>query len=373
MKISLVILLFFPLTLCAQHSERSPSSGLNCKSCHSCEYPTVTNPCLVDCPREDLITIRHGVSSGPNMIVIDRFRERYGPVVFSHRLHAEMADMGGGCESCHHYNTTGPVLACGSCHEPGSGSMELGMPGLVAAYHRQCMSCHREWQHTVECRSCHALSGDMKMAAKGLGELKAKEHKRISEPTKVVFKTRSDKGSQVTFYHDQHSKLFGMSCTMCHEGQGCVRCHDVKKTVLTETPVSSMDGRTTEEKHKACFSCHENDKCSNCHSDVETKPFNHAVQTGWVIKKYHSNLSCRSCHGSGNRFVRVQSDCGTCHSLEKKGSFRHEVTGVRLDDNHLGFACEDCHSGNRFDKVPDCSTCHDDKSWPSDRPGIPWP
>lgn len=370
----LTCLSIFSHSLLAQSSntQTHPKSDLNCKTCHSCDYPTVQSPCLRDCPREDLITIRHSAASGPVSIILDRFKDRYGSVVFSHRLHAEMADMGGGCESCHHYNTEGPVLSCGSCHEPGSAN-ELGKPGLIAAYHRQCISCHREWQRTVECRSCHELA-DIKQAVKRLDANKTKAHKKVERPVRILYDTKTNEGTRVTFYHDQHARTFDISCASCHQNQGCATCHDVTKKASFERTRRSSDAMTEDEKHEKCFTCHKNDGCTPCHSDREAKPFDHTAHTGWAIKGYHRSVSCRSCHGEGNRFTRVNRDCQSCHQLEKRGSFRHEVTGLRLDDNHNGLSCVSCHPGKAYTRSPDCTKCHDDEtSWPKDSPGKRWP
>lgn len=32
---------------------------IECKRCHSCDFPTKKNPCLIACPRNELITIEH--------------------------------------------------------------------------------------------------------------------------------------------------------------------------------------------------------------------------------------------------------------------------------------------------------------------------
>jgi hypothetical protein len=367
----LLTMLFGCPLVAQQHGMKgSTKSAINCKTCHTCEYPTVQVPCLIDCPREDLITVRHSAASGPTVIRMDVFKERYGPVIFSHRLHAEMAGMGGGCESCHHYNTTGPVLKCSVCHETAD-RKELERPGLLAAYHRQCISCHREWSQTVECQSCHPpIHGNTSAADGGRAAvLKTKAHKVAVEPKKRLYDTNYDKGRLVTFYHDQHTQLFGLACTQCHSRQGCIQCHDVNKDASKELVVSSTDARSEDEKHAACFSCHKDDRCSQCHRDSELKPFNHLERSGWAIEPYHAHLRCQHCHGSKARFTRVSSNCNACHSLATSGSFRHQVTGLILDDNHSGLSCDDCHAKNNFMAVPSCGNCHDDKTWPRDRPG----
>ena len=73
----------------------------------TCDVPTKSEPCLVVCPREKMVTVYQKPEQTPELIVIDRIVDRYGPVYFSHRIHAQMSNMGGGCEGCHHLNTSG--------------------------------------------------------------------------------------------------------------------------------------------------------------------------------------------------------------------------------------------------------------------------
>ena len=93
------------------------ASDVNCKTCHNGEYPTKKDPLLAPCPRNQMISIYHSPSEGPNIVVIDELENRYGKVIFSHRIHSQMSEMAGGCGGCHHYNTTGRFLNCKKCHE----------------------------------------------------------------------------------------------------------------------------------------------------------------------------------------------------------------------------------------------------------------
>ncbi len=120
MKKTLTILLFLVLafSINAQQSPGKDHSRLNisCKTCHTCDVPTINNPCLVICPREKIMTVYQKPEQTPELIVIDQVTDRYGPVYFSHKIHAQMSNMGGGCETCHHHNTSGPILQCNNCH-----------------------------------------------------------------------------------------------------------------------------------------------------------------------------------------------------------------------------------------------------------------
>lgn len=349
-----------------------PKGAINCKTCHTCEYPTVKEPCLIDCPREDLITIRHSAEAGPNVIKMDFFKDRYAPVVFSHRLHAQMFDMAGGCGGCHHYNTSGPVLSCRTCHEPKETKTELGTPSLLAAYHRQCINCHREWSHETGCQSCHALSTvDAGAMKKNIENLKGKTHKVVTEPVKLIFETDSEKGKLVTFYHKEHTQIFGQSCVSCHKQQNCVDCHDVTKNAAPRHVIvkPTETTRTEDEKHEACYACHKGNACSFCHSDEEKPPFDHARRSGWALKVYHTSLSCRNCHPK-EEYTRKDHACASCHTSWSPSNFKHSVVGLKLDDDHALLDCEDCHAGRKYEAKPSCSNCHDDKMYPRDKPGV---
>jgi len=156
----------------------------DCSTCHICEKPTKKNPCLKECPRFELITIHHSPEEGPEVIIMDGKYEGndiYDKVIFTHRLHAEMSGMSSGCAMCHHYNPPGSILPCKDCHEIERSRRDITKPDLKGAYHRQCMNCHREWEHTVDCISCHELREDGKPEqTEQIGDLKQKGHANFS-------------------------------------------------------------------------------------------------------------------------------------------------------------------------------------------------
>lgn len=358
--ILLILAVSNPRTNHAQN--KHTTTDLPCLTCHTCEYPTAKNPCLIDCPRGDVITIRNSAKAAPVSIRLDQLKNRYQGVIFSHLRHAEMFDMSGGCSGCHHYNTTGPILACVSCHEASDKKTDIGKPGLEAAYHRLCINCHRTWSHTTDCQSCHPK--DNFPTAK----LSAKAHAVPVEPKKVLYETPYERGRLVTFYHSDHTERFGLSCANCHENTGCASCHDVKKNVSKPAEIIRRAGKTVDEKHSVCFSCHKNDACTLCHNNTELKPFNHETRTGWALKTYHNELACGNCHTNG-KFTALSPNCENCHTQWKKGGFAHRVTGLTLDDNHNTLECDDCHTQRNFTIKPSCANCHDDKSYPQQKPG----
>jgi hypothetical protein len=368
-----LLVLFCAVGAYAQQSPGKDHSKLQirCQTCHNCGIPTKDEPCWVACPRENMITIYLKPEQTDELIIIDHISDRYGPVYFSHKLHAQMSVMYGGCENCHHHNTLEQVLKCNSCHEPSRQREDVSIPDLKGAYHRQCVDCHREWSHETGCNVCHTLK-------KNLDETKhdhirkryaGKNHPPILEPTDINYQTNSDKGKIVTFYHDDHTQKFGLKCSNCHKQEGCTSCHDVNK-VISDKSRTVSDNKTFEEHHKRCMSCHTKDEqCSSCHSNTRLESFNHTVKTGWVLNEYHVKLSCVRCHGSKLPYKKVDNNCSSCHQGWNKQTFKHSVTGLQLNETHLDLGCEDCHLDRNFAVKPNCKNCHEDYSFPKQKPG----
>lgn len=372
-KILIVLLiLFFKVGTDAQQSPGKDHSKLHisCIACHTCGIPTKDEPCWVACPREKMITIYLKPEQTDELITIDQGNERFGPVYFSHRIHAQMSVMLGGCENCHHHNTLEQILKCSSCHESSRQRENISIPDLKGAYHRQCIECHREWSHETGCRSCHIPINEVKGSKKEelKKQLAGKDHPHVTEPTKIVYETDYESGKFVTFYHNDHINSFKLKCIKCHAQESCTKCHDVDHISSNKIKLVK-EKKSLEEHHKKCFSCHETDNCSKCHLDKQLEPFNHEKRTGWVLNKPHIKLSCVDCHGSKRPYKKLDNQCVSCHKGWNKENFKHSVTGLRLDEIHSELSCEDCHAGNDYSVKPDCKGCHENFVYPKQKPG----
>jgi hypothetical protein len=65
------------------------------------------------------------------------------------------------CQGCHHNSpATVKPPQCGSCHGSSSDALNPNRPGLMAAYHQECMQCHDqmglEKPGSRDCAACHA-------------------------------------------------------------------------------------------------------------------------------------------------------------------------------------------------------------------------
>ena len=89
---------------------------------------------------------------------------------------------------------------------------------------------------------------------------------------------------------------------------------------------------------------------------------------GFALKRYHASLECSACHGSGTAFSTPPRECENCHSGGFKNLNHANAAGFALDEFHASLECEACHEKG-YAQPPDCSSCHDDKTYPKDRPG----
>jgi hypothetical protein len=352
-------------------SKDHAKQAIDCKTCHYCEYPTINDPCLFNCPRSEMVSIHHSADEGPEIVEMDMIKGDYGVVIFSHKLHAEMSEMSGGCESCHHYNTTGPVLKCITCHEPNRIREDLSKPDLEAAYHRQCLSCHRQWSRETTCQACH-INQNSPDIAKTIQRIKESKHEPVHSPQKIVYETEYEKGKLVTFFHEQHTKTFNLACKNCHQDDNCMKCHDVNLKKLHSEQNDNQRKKvhySFEDHHKACITCHEKDDCGKCHKSREMEQFEHFRSTGFDLNPRHSMLKCTACHKQQGTYKGLSKNCTSCHSNFAQGKFDHRRIGLELDDIHTDMECGDCHKGNNFGAIPKCNDCHDDKYHPHSLPG----
>lgn len=343
---------------------------LECKNCHSCDLPTKRNPCLNACPRNEIITIEHKPEEGPDIVMLNGKGKQYGKVVFSHKIHAQMADISLSCDGCHHYNTAGPIEKCSKCHEEKRSRKDITRPDLKGAMHRQCYTCHRQWSHANDCSYCHLPKDkDTPQALTSKANLMSgKNHPEYEAQPKIVYETNYPQGKVVTFFHDEHVNLFGLSCQSCHKNDNCIKCHE--SGVTHDKPRKhNMKGKSHEQIHKNCSSCHKDNSCDKCHLSSQKERFNHTAATGFDLGPNHSRLACNRCHAKTNPMDKPSKNCASCHKDFTAGKFNHSRTGIALDDLHKDLDCNSCHANNNFSAKPVCSDCHDDKSYPTNKPG----
>ncbi len=334
-----------------------------CSPCHRTSSPSMddllpNSMCRRPRAHEDL---NEKVEKVPEVIVIDQLSELYVPVVFPHGLHAQMGDLGEGCGVCHHHGKEGEIVACQNCHAVDTDPANLRQPGLKGAYHRQCLSCHREWSHDTACIFCHAKrtaeTVDVKIDPT---DITGRLHPNVSVPEKKVYPTPElEDGTMVTFFHKDHVDLFGKRCVDCHQKENCSRCHDS----------AGPQKHVRQDPHEDCEKCHDTQgDCTVCHMDREAEPFDHNKRTPFMLKPYHAGVGCRDCHKEG-KFAIGKKACGDCHEAGwLPENFDHAKAGLVFNEAHKDNECEACHP-NGLGAPPDCTVCHDDKKFPGHVPG----
>lgn len=121
--------------------------------------------------------------TGPDEITIDQLANLYEPVLFYHLTHQEMYDCSRchhgedeeaerGCMTCHGGRPLDTQSSCSACHDPQypadidkkkseqepHNKYHIDTPGLVAAYHLQCRTCHFNESGPTGCQECHRFT-----------------------------------------------------------------------------------------------------------------------------------------------------------------------------------------------------------------------
>jgi hypothetical protein len=345
----------------AQEGRTPPPAphGGECVTCHVSPEPDPDNAALHDCQRPGPVGgQRPKVQDAPDFFILDELSEIYVPVVFPHRLHAGMTEMGLGCVTCHHhYDNEDHIVRCSHCHSMDAAEANLAKPSLKGAYHRQCMGCHREWSHETQCVNCHAkrVPGQPIALPEDRTDFIGASHANVKAPDVHVYEVE-DFGI-IGFRHRDHVERFGIGCAECHRQWDCTQCHEAPERRVAAQTV--MD----REPHGMCNVCHQREveeRCDYCHSDQMLPPFDHGKHAGFSLRAFHASVACQGCHGEQTRFTSVEQACAACHSKDwMPEHFDHTIIGVHLDEGHSSMDCAACHPEG-LGTLPNCALCHDD-------------
>lgn len=358
--------LLFGARVAAPPASQSPLTSQEfCLHCH--EAPRRSDDAPVDRrlfrPRAARIAPAEP-GAAPDIVLIDQLAELYRPVVFDHRVHAVMSEIEGGCANCHHFEPKdGAVQPCRACHPIERHGGTFDQPSLKGAYHRQCLSCHRDWSHANGCGYCHeeqAAPAARSVPAHPLdtGSLTLPPQARTAPHPTYVYETRHTSAPIVSFNHLDHARAFDLQCVDCHKGGSCAGCHD--GTLKPREPVHSMP---------ACRTCHAANECRFCHDQSPRPAFDHLARTGWDPGPRHAGVSCVQCHGRVESFVSPSRNCRACHGGLSAATFDHGITGVPLAGSHAQFKCTRCHDESRSAAAARCDGCHATYSYPAQWPG----
>jgi len=103
----------------------------------------------------DDLTDKYGPSRLPHLDIVNKLDESVRQSKLARRFHARLEVL---CAGCHHHSPRDArPPSCRSCH-PDSPHPVEDKPGLMPAFHRQCIGCHEqlELESALGCEDCHA-------------------------------------------------------------------------------------------------------------------------------------------------------------------------------------------------------------------------
>ena len=161
--------------------QKNPGDLSGCVSCHVSKPAEATPQTEAKVMAAMLLQARQPVAATypeddiPESVTIKALSNKFEPVKLPHRKivqtlvknikDSKMAayfhrDLGTVCQGCHHNSPVSKKPpACASCHGKSFDDRNLFKPGLQAAYHLQCMECHKdmgiEKPVATHCTGCH--------------------------------------------------------------------------------------------------------------------------------------------------------------------------------------------------------------------------
>ncbi len=339
------------------------------------------------------------------------FSDLYAPVRFMHLKHAAVI---GDCTKCHHYRPEDPnapeIVKCSACHQKPFNPDMPERPGLKAAYHRQCMECHKTVDKgPVDCIGCHG-----KNVPDHSKLVKLPDHPDPITVTKECIRCHDNAARDMlksahwlwrgpSPYTVGKEKRFNLGkgtntinnfcisvasnwprCTSCHAGYGwkdasfdfndktkidCLVCHDTTQKYSKAPPAAGMPYEQIDLKEiakhvgkpsrKTCGDCHFRGGGGDAvkHGDMNGVLYyptrNCDVHMGGM------DFQCHECHKTRNHKISGRSlslpvaegsrSCGDCHT--KKPHKYHAGKG------HEGHNILNHHLNRHAEHIY-CQTCH---------------
>lgn len=306
------------------------------------------------------------------------------------------------CNACHkdvHENRFGQD--CKKCHTEESFHKIKGINNFdhdktaykLVGKHKlvDCKACHKTANMTDplkhdRCTDCHKDEHDGQFAVKG-----------IAPDCKECHSIYGFKPSE--FSIERHNKT-NFKLDGAHLATSCNQCH--KKEPNSKWKFRSMGTQ--------CIDCHKNEhegfigdkfmpdkNCAVCHNTTNWKKitFDHD-KTGFKLEGEHAKQQCGACHYRKNetgikiqKFRGMTKDCTQCHKDSHAGQFAengktdclkchkftdwkdskfdHNNSRFKIDGEHIGVECNQCHKTitnekgtyieYKYDNI-ECSLCH---------------
>ena len=292
------------------------------------------------------VIVGFAFASGSQMFSAGALNAQTGEVYGGVNSHAQITE----CSACHAAPIGQETMAdrCASCHTDIAAQMKD-----VAKLHGAIM----QKNSTLACRDCHPEHRGASASLTDLGE-NAFPHEALGfsleghqlTATREAFTCRDCHQEDITTFTadtcDSCHRQMDIGFTQAHVlsfGTDCLACHD------------GVDRFGSDFKHSA-FAFQLNGKhadvaCTECHLDART-----------VADLQSAPQDCFSCHQQDDEHDgRFGQDCAACHSSDgwEPAKFDHNLSAFKLEGEHAGVACEDCHQNDVFAGTPkDCYSCH---------------
>ncbi|MFZ2631977.1 MAG: tetrathionate reductase family octaheme c-type cytochrome [Desulfosalsimonadaceae bacterium] len=382
---------------------------------------TIIDECLL-CRQQKLRDKGLGIKDIPNEYflldspIINKQEDYYGPVRFMHANHAASAK---DCAVCHHYRPAAPdaleTTRCSACHQDAFNKTHPERIGLKAAYHLQCVECHKTrnkgpvdcigchmknvpdhntlvklpekptpQQVTAECLRCHRSAGE---------DLLTTAHWLWKGPSPYTMERRKNnqhgKGTDVFNNYCISLITNEARCTSCHAGYGwkdthfdfndmnkmdCLVCHDTTGTYQKSPKEAGMPDPAVDllkvaknvghTSRQTCGSCHFSGGGGDGvkHSDLSSELLHPSRNCDIHMGGY--DFQCVACHRTRNHQIAGRSNsvpvvegarsCKNCHA--DKPHYRDNLLSHHLNKHCETIDCNTCHS-------PVYAKCKPTKVW----------
>lgn len=164
---------------CHARLPKSPDKETGCATCHKEAPATYASPAERAAAARKMAEARkrftgtYADADIPEKVTIKTMSAQYGPSEMPHRRMVRALEKGmkasrlstafhvgegSLCQGCHHQSPQSKTPPrCSSCHANIPGEDRDGKPGLVAAYHGQCLGCHKDMgvKGATGCTDCH--------------------------------------------------------------------------------------------------------------------------------------------------------------------------------------------------------------------------